>query len=264
MTAATIERLRARAPNAAATFESIGGLVALSLSVAAQSVRRWPGRRAVGEQLEAIGIRSLSVATLTAVFSCMVVAVQFTVQMARFGAQDYVALVVALSQVRELGPVLTALMVGGRVGAGITAELGSMAVSEQIDAMRSMGADPIRQLVVPRVLAATIALPILTAIADLVGIGAAMITAKLESGVDLLRFYHTATRAVTAGDILSGLVKAAFFGCVMSLIACNHGLAARGGTDGVGRATTRTVVVTSVVTLVADLLFTKLLLVFGV
>jgi phospholipid/cholesterol/gamma-HCH transport system permease protein len=160
--------------------------------------------------------------------------------------------------------VLTALMVGGRVGAGITAELGSMAVNEQIDAMRSMGADPVREMVVPRVLAAVVALPILTAVADLVGIAAAMFTAKLESGVSLLRFYHSAVQVVTPADVLGGLAKAAFFGCMISLIACDHGLRARGGTAGVGRETTRTVVVTSIVTLVADLLFTKFLLVFGV
>ncbi len=261
---AAVQRFRRTAPNATAALESVGGFVELSLAVMARLGRRAPGRGALGRQLEAIGIRSLSVATLTAVFSCMVVAVQFTVQMARFGAQDYVALVVALSQVRELGPVLTALMVGGRVGAGITAELGSMAVSEQIDAMRSMGADPVRELVVPRVVAATIALPILTAVADLVGIVAAMVTARLESNVGFARFYHTATAAVRPGDIVGGLAKAAFFGAVTSLIACSHGLGARGGTDGVGRATTRTVVVTSIVILVSDLLFTKVLLLFGV
>jgi len=115
-------------------------------------------------------------------------------------------------------------------------------VTEQIDAMRSMGADPVRALVMPRVLAAVITLPILTAVADAVGIAAAMVMANLESGVPFARFYYATIRAVTPADLLGGLGKAAFFGGVISLIACNHGLSARGGTDGVGRATTRTVV----------------------
>jgi len=264
MTAAGLDGLRRRAPNVVLALDSIGGFAALALSVGSRIWRQPPAARDVLRQIDMMGIRSISVAILTSIFSCMVVAVQFTVQMARFGAQDYVALVVSLSEVRELGPVLTALMVGGRVGAGITAELGSMNVTEQIDAMRSMGADPVRALVMPRVVAAVITLPILTAVADAVGIAAAMVMANLESGVPFARFYQAAIRAVTPADLLGGLGKAAFFGGVISLIACNHGLSARGGTDGVGRATTRTVVVTSVVTLVADFLFTKVLVVIGV
>jgi phospholipid/cholesterol/gamma-HCH transport system permease protein len=197
------------------------------------------------------------------VFSCLVATLQSTVQMARFGAQDYVGTVVSLSQVRELGPVLTALMVGGRIGAGITAELGAMAVTEQVDAIRSMGADPTRKLVVPRVLAAMISLPLLTCAANLLGIVAAMLIARLEAGVGMARFYASATAAVTPTDLLGGLAKTVFFGFAISLIACHFGLRASGGTAGVGRATTTTVVVTSVVTLVADFAFTKIFLVAG-
>jgi len=259
-----IESLERRAPRAAAALASLGELATLAVDAGVRLVRRPFDLSALAEQLEVMGIRSISVAVLTAVFSCMVMAVQFTFQMARFGAQDYVGQVVSLSQVRELGPVLTALIAGGRIGAGITAELGAMQVTEQIDAMRSMGADPIRKLVVPRLLAGAVALPILSAGANLVGIAAAMMMARLQAGVGLARFYQTSIRVVTAADLLGGLGKASVFGVLITLIACHQGLNASGGTQGVGRATTRTVVLTSVVTLMADFLFTKLLLVFEV
>jgi phospholipid/cholesterol/gamma-HCH transport system permease protein len=256
--------LRRRAPRLAGAHESLGALTGLVVVGAARS---WRGRfegGALVAQIESMGVRSLSVALLTAVFSCLVATLQSTNQMARFGAQDYVGTVVSLSQVRELGPVLTALLVGGRIGAGITAELGSMAVTEQIDAIRSMGADPVRKLVIPRVLAGMIALPLLTVAANLVGIAAAMLIAKLEAGVSFERFYAATIEAVTPGDLLGGLGKTLFFGFAISLIACHQGLRARGGTAGVGRATTRTVVVTSVVTLVSDFAFTKLFLLLGI
>ena len=167
-----IVALAERAPRTTAALESMGGFAALATGIGARLARRRPFELSlVVAQLEAIGVRSTSVAVLTAIFSCMVVAMQFTAQMALFGAQDYVGEVVSVSQVRELGPVLTALIAGGRIGAGITAELGSMKVTEQIDALRSMGADPVRQLVIPRLLAGVIALPILTMAANVVGIG---------------------------------------------------------------------------------------------
>ena len=260
----TIDRLERRAPRVAAAFGSLGGLCALAGSAAARLTRRPFEGAAFVTQLEATGIRSTSVAALTAVFSCMVMAAQFTFQMSRFGAQDYVGQVVSVSQVRELGPVLTALIVGGRIGAGITAELGAMQVTEQIDAIRSMGADPIRKLVVPRLLAGIVVLPILAAAADLVGIIAAMAMARVQGGVGLAHFYQSSIRVVTAADLLGGLGKAVFFGALITLIACHQGLNASGGTEGVGRATTRTVVLTSVSILVSDFVFTKILLLFGV
>jgi phospholipid/cholesterol/gamma-HCH transport system permease protein len=256
--------LATRAPRAAAALESMGGFAALVTGVGARLVRRPFELSAVVAQLEAIGVRSLSVAMLTAIFSCMVVALQFTTQMALFGAQDYVGEVVSVSQVRELGPVLTALIAGGRIGAGITAELGSMKVTEQIDAIRSMGADPVRKLVIPRVLAGIIALPILTMAANVVGIASAMVMARLESGVTLARFFNGSVREVTTSDVLGGLGKAVFFGALIALIACHQGLTADGGTTGVGRATTRTVVLASLATLVSDFAFTKVFLLFGV
>jgi phospholipid/cholesterol/gamma-HCH transport system permease protein len=259
-----VARLTERAPRAAAALASLGGFAALAARTGTRLRRRSFEPAAVVAQLDAMGVRSLSVAVLTAVFSCMVMAIQFTFQMARFGAQDYVGLVVSVSQVRELGPVLTALIAGGRIGAGITAELGAMQVTEQIDALRSMGADPIAKLVLPRVVAGAIALPVLTVAANATGIAAAMAMARLESGVSLAQFYQTSVRNVTGGDLLGGLGKASVFGALIALIACHQGLSAKGGTEGVGRATTRTVVLAAVATLVSDFAFTRLLLVFGV
>jgi phospholipid/cholesterol/gamma-HCH transport system permease protein len=215
------------------------------------------------EQIEQIGARSISVVVLTAVFSSLVMTVQFAVQLARFGAKEYVGTVVAVSLVRELGPVLTALMVGGRVGAGITAELGSMAVTDQIDAMRVMCADPVSRLVAPRVLAAAISLPLLTIIADVLGIGAGTLMASWDTKVSLRYFYSSISSTVEISDVVGGLLKTVVFGALIALIACHRGLTTRGGTQGVGRATTRTVVVTSITTLVADFLLTKTLLAFG-
>jgi len=218
---------------------------------------------AVVDQVESIGVQSLSIASLTAIFSGMVMTVQFAVQMGRFGAKEYVGSVVSLSLVRELGPGLTALMVGGRVGAGIAAELGSMNVTEQVDALRSMGADPVQKLVVPRVLASLLVLPLLSAFADVVGIAGAMLIARVTDSTNMTYFYNGVLRAVTLSDFLGGLAKTLIFAVLISLIACYQGLSTTGGTVGVGQATTRTVVICSIATLVSDFILTNVLMTFG-
>jgi phospholipid/cholesterol/gamma-HCH transport system permease protein len=244
-------------------FEDAGELVLLSGRVVRSAFRRGALLGEVLAQIDLIGVRSIAVAVLTAVFSSLVMTIQFAVQLSRFGAKEYVGNVVAVSLVRELGPVLTALMVGGRVGAGITAEIGSMAVTEQIDAMRVMCADPVRKLVVPRVLAGVIALPLLTILADVLGIFASTIVAALDTHLSLGFFYSSVTDAVEITDVAGGLIKTVFFGAMITLIACHRGLRTRGGTQGVGAATTQTVVVTSITTLISDFLLTKTLLAFG-
>ncbi len=240
-----------------------GALVLLAGRSFATAFRRPPALGDVTAQIVAIGYQSLSVVVLTAVFSGMVMVVQLGAQMARFGAKEYVGTVVSLSLVRELGPVLTALMVGGRVGAGITAELGSMNVTEQIDAMRSMCGDPVRRLVLPRVLAGIVCLPLLTVLADLLGVVAAILVGSIDTKLSISFFFHTVSHAVFISDVIGGLIKTIFFGFTITLIACHIGLSTRGGTEGVGRATTKTVVVTSIVTLISDFVMTKLLLSFG-
>jgi phospholipid/cholesterol/gamma-HCH transport system permease protein len=244
-------------------LEYMGGVIQLGLHTFRAVVKPPYDFNAILDQIQRIGIDSMSVATLTAVFSSMVMTVQFAVQLARFGAKDYVSAVVSISLVRELGPVLAALMVGGRVGAGIAAELGSMTVTEQVDAIRSMGADPVKKLVVPRVVAAIIVLPLLTAFADALGIIGGMVVAQVAEGVNMTYFFNSLITQVTVADVTGGLTKTLFFGLWISLIACYQGLATTNGTEGVGESTTRTVVITSVVTLVGDFVLTSILLSFG-
>jgi len=215
----------------------------------------------IGYQIYRLGVESTSIALLTAIFTGMVLALQFGYAMTKFGATMYVGNVVSISILRELGPVLTALMVGGRIGAGMTAELGSMAVTEQIDAMRGLGADPVKKLIVPRVLASMIIMPLLTTVSDLIGIFGAMVLSKAEFNISFYFFYNKMFESLAMGDYVSGIAKSIFFGYFIAMIACFYGFNTRGGTEGVGVATTRTVVATSVNTLLADFILTKLFMV---
>lgn len=218
--------------------------------------------RDVLKETEALGVRSLAVVLLTAVFTGMVLALQTSYGLSRFGAKMYIGYVVALSLVRELGPVLTALMVGGRVGSGIAAQLGSMTVTEQIDAMRVMGADPIRKLVAPKTLAITLAMPLLAFLADIVGILGGAVVAMVELGIPGGYYLKTCYDTIVLGDFLSGLIKAAVFGFLVGLYGCYFGLQTRAGAQGVGQATTQAVVVTAVSVLVSDYFLTKLIMFF--
>jgi phospholipid/cholesterol/gamma-HCH transport system permease protein len=190
----------------------------------------------------------------------MVLALQLGIFLAKFGAQNFVSRIVGISLLREMAPVLTALMVGARVGAGITAELGSMNVTEQIDAIRSLGADPTRKLVVPRILALLLMLPLLTVIADAVGVVGGCLIARTELGMSADYYFTTLLQALVFSDFLSGLGKSVFFAYFIGIIACRNGLQVTGGADGVGRATTSTVVAASVTVLVSDFFLSKLFL----
>jgi len=217
--------------------------------------------RATLEQLEAIGARSLTIVLITALFTGMVLALQTGIALERFGAKLYVGSVVGLALARELGPVLTALMVGGRVGAGITAEIGAMQVTEQVDAIRSMGADPVQKLVLPRVVAATLALPLLTMLADLLGTIGGMLIATSQFHITGNFYLDTVYWAVTVPDVLSGIAKTCVFGWIIAMVGCFLALETTGGTVGVGRATTNSVVVASISVLISDFFLTKLMLI---
>ncbi len=208
-----------------------------------------------------IGVRSLPLTLLTAVFTGMVFALQFMVALEKFGAAETVGSVVSLAIFRELGPMLTCLMVGSRVASGIAAELGSMQVSEQIDALRALGADPVKKLVVPRLIACTLAMPLLTIIADIIGILGAMAVAWVEYGLGFMYFYSSVLETNQLTDVFSGIIKTVFFGVLIALAGCHQGFQTRGGTEGVGRATTTTVVVVSVAIFIADFILTKALIV---
>ena len=210
-------------------------------------------------QMDAIGVGSLTIIVLTGFFTGGVLTVQTFPTLKTYGAQDQTGYLVAISLVRELGPVLCALMVTGRVGSAISAELGSMVVSQQIDAMRALGTDPIRKLVAPRLFALIISLPLLTVIADMVGIGGGWVTATLLYGIPSGVFINAVRDGITSDDLIGGMVKPLVFAFIIGTIACRQGLSAEGGTVGVGRSTTRAVVTASIIVIVADYFLAKAL-----
>jgi phospholipid/cholesterol/gamma-HCH transport system permease protein len=212
-------------------------------------------------EADVMGTRSLGVALTAAIFTGMVFALQSAVNMARFGAESYVGPLVALAIFRELGPVLTAILVGGKVASGITAELGSMKVTEQIDALRSLGVNYIKRLIVPRVLAAVVVFPLLTALANVLGVLGGMVIMYLERGADMYAYWNLTTYWVVPKDFLTGVGKGMFFGALVTLIGCYNGLATTGGTEGLGRATTDTVVHVTMGVIISDFFLTKLLLI---
>ena len=221
------------------------------------------------QQMDAIGVQSLGIVLLTGFFTGMVLALQFSVQMAQFGATIYLGRLVTASMIRELGPVLAGLMVAGRVGSGIAAEIGSMRVTEQIDALNTLGTDPIKKLVTPRLVAALIMMPVLTILADLVGIVGGNVIASLYVGIPSSLYWRTVWEQIAAAgfvlryiptDFIQGLLKPFVFGGLIAVTGCFFGLWTKGGTEGVGRSTTRTVVTTSVLILTTDYFMTQLLL----
>lgn len=210
-------------------------------------------------QMDIIGVGSLTIIVLTGFFTGGVLTLQTFPTLQFYGAQSQTGRLVAISLVRELGPVLTALMVTGRVGSAIAAELGSMTVSQQIDAMRALGTDPIRKLVAPRLVALIITLPLLTVIADVVGIGGGGIAATTLYGLSFGQFWSSVRDGITTDDIIGGIIKPICFGLLIGSIACYRGLSTEGGTVGVGRSTTRAVVTASIVVIIADFFLARAL-----
>ena len=209
-------------------------------------------------EMEQIGVRSLGVAGITTIFTGMVLALQTAYSLPAIGVKYYIGTVVSKSLVRELGPVLVALIVGGRIGAGMTAELGTMKVTEQIDALRSMAADPVKKLVVPKLVATLVMLPALTVLGDFLGILGGLIVATGQLQLTAGFYINDVLDALTLQDVSSGIGKSFFFAYFIAIIGCYNGLYASGGADGVGRATTNTVVMASILVLVSDFFLTKL------
>lgn len=227
--------------------------------------------RDVTQQMDTIGVGSLMIVVLTGLFTGMVLALQSAVEMKQFGATIYIGRLVGASTVRELGPVLTALMVTGRAGSGMAAQIGAMKVTEQVDALSTIGVDPIRKLVTPRFVAAIIMLPMLTMVTDLVAILGGMLIAvtKLNLTTDLYMrsvYYTLADSGFVLRyipiDVMAGvIIKPVVFGAVMALTGCFYGLRTSGGTEGVGRSTTRAVVTSSILILALDYFLTQLIIV---
>jgi len=249
--------LGARSRRIAAYYGGLG-LLAWDVGRNAWLPRRY--LRLVIAEFDGMGVRSLAVANTTAMFTGMVFALQAAVYLSRFGADLYVGPLVALSLVRELGPVLTAILVGSKVASGITAELGSMKVTEQIDALRAIGVNYVKRLIVPRLWAALLVFPLLTVLADFVGLLGGMLIAVYERQIDVYLYWNTIFYWVVIRDLLTGLGKSFFFGVIVTLIGCYNGLAMSGGTEGLGRATTATVVQVSIAVVIADFFLTKLFL----
>jgi len=246
-------------------FGAMGHIGRMSVLVGQSFKVFFSSKLAVNElfrQMTFVGNRSFSIVALIALFTGLVLALQLSVGLGRFGLKLYVGQVVGLSIFRELGPVLTALMVAARVGSGIAAELGSMVVTEQVLAIEAMGANPIQKLVVPRILATTIATPLLTIMADVIGVLGGMIITVKEAGVTP-RFYIDQVRnSLVMDDFTSGIAKAFFFGFFVAVISCYQGLQTQGGTEGVGVATTKAVVISAITIFVSDFFLTKLIIYF--
>jgi phospholipid/cholesterol/gamma-HCH transport system permease protein len=221
------------------------------------------------QQMDEIGVKSLGIVLLTGFFTGMVLALQSAVQLQTFGATIYIGRLVAASMIRELGPVLSGLMVAGRVGSGIAAQLGSMKVTEQIDALNTLGTDPIKKLVTPRLLAAIVMMPVLAVVTDLVGILGGNVIGVAYIGLPSGLYWRTVWEQIAAGgftlryipnDFIQGLVKPFVFGAVIAITGCYFGLNTQGGTEGVGQSTTRTVVTASILILILDYFITQILL----
>ena len=217
--------------------------------------RRWA---LISEQMEKIGVSSLPIVFLTALFTGVVLALQSAYQLQRLSAETYISSLVALSMTRELGPVLTALVIAGRVGAAISAEVGTMRVTEQIDALEALSTDPVRYLVVPRLVALAVMLPLLTLYADLIGILGGYLVGVYKLGVASSLYMHMTWEPLGLKDVFTGLFKALVFAVIISTIACHEGFETKGGAEGVGRSTTLSVVISFILIITADCFFTAL------
>lgn|SRR3989338_1113095 len=215
-------------------------------------------KRHILEQMSKIGVDSLPIVSLISLFTGMVLALQSAYQMQKLSAEMYIASLVALSMTRELGPVLTALIVAGRIGASITAEVGTMKVTEQIDALETLATNPVKYLVVPRFLALVIMIPLLTLYADAIGGLGGYLIGVYKLNISHSMYMKMSWEALTYKDIYTGLIKSTFFAVIICIIACFEGMKAEGGAEGVGKATTSSVVTSFILIIASDCFFTAL------
>ena len=213
--------------------------------------------RLIIEQTYFIGVNSIGLIAVTSISTGMVMTLQFGVGLEKFGGKLYVPKIVSLSIVRELGPVFTAVMIAARVGAGIASELGSMKVTQQIDAIRALGTSPIRRVVIPKVIACVIALPLLTVFANTLGVLGGLFVGVVELGLDPYFYYNKVISTIGIPDYLTGFFKAPFFALFIAIPSCYYGLNVKEGTRGVGVATTRAVVTSCILIFISDFFITK-------
>jgi phospholipid/cholesterol/gamma-HCH transport system permease protein len=237
----------------------LGGFGLLSREVVLQLWRRPFYFRLLIDQIYQVGIRSTSIVFVTAASTGMVMALQFGLGLEKFGGKLYIPKIVSLSIIREVGPVFCSLMLAARVGAGIASEIGSMVVTQQIDAIRALGTSPIKKIVIPRILACLIALPLLAGMGDIIGVFGGLLVGKHELGLDPGFYYEKIFQTVTVTDYFTGILKTVFFAFFLSVVSCYFGMTVEGGTRGVGIATTRAVVASSILILASDFFLTKLI-----
>ena len=242
--------------------EHLGEVVILTGQAARSIAKRPLELRSTLHQLDSLGVKSMGIVAVTSLFIGMVMTIQFAFGLRRFGGVEYIPRVIILSFCRELAPTLTAVIVGGRIGSGMAAEVGAMNVTEQVDAIRALGADPAKKLVLPRVLAAIIVMPLLSVYALALGTLGAIIICAAQYDIKPTLFISSSLEVVRLGDFFSGLAKTPVFGFLIAIIGCHFGLRTSGGTEGVGLSTTRTVVAVSIAILIADFFLTKLLMLF--
>lgn len=237
---------------------ALGRLAMFAGSAVSHCVRPPVYPRLIGRQFLEIGYYSLPVVGLTTLFSGMVLALQSYTGFARFSAESAVATVVVLSMTRELAPVLAGLMVAGRVGAAMAAEIGTMRVTEQIDALTTLSTNPFKYLIAPRLIAATISLPILVLIGDIIGVFGGYVVGVYKLDFNAGNYIQSTIQYLERVDVVSGLVKAGVFGFIVALMGCYHGYNSRGGAQGVGAATTNAVVTASIMILIANYAITEM------
>lgn len=240
-------------------FRETGRTAQILLRVLRWTLRPPYDLRQLFTQLVRVGVQSVPVVLLTAIFTGAVMALQIFTVLARFGAENYVGSIVGLAMVRELAAVLGALMIAGRCGAAMGAELGAMRVTEQIDALEVLATDPVHYLIVPRVWATTLALPLLIILADAIGIFGGYVVSVVVMGANPSTYLDLTFRYMEFNDLLSGLIKAAVFGLLIATIGCSKGYHTEGGAEGVGRSTTAAVVTGSIAVLVCNFFLTKLM-----
>ncbi len=236
----------------------LGGMANLSSQAFIQSFMPPYKRRRILEQAKKTGVDSLPLISLISFFIGVILAFQISYLMRRLGSELYIASIVALSIVRELGPVITALIVAGRVGASITAEIGSMQVTEQIDALETLAANPVKYLVVPRFIALSLMLPILTLYADIIGILGGWLICVMKLGISSRMYLNITFDSLLYKDIFTGLAKTVFFGMIIAFVSCYEGFNVEGGAEGVGKATTQSVVTSFILIIACDCFFTAL------
>lgn len=243
-------------------FHFIGGTTDLARQCVRESLTKPFYMQLLAAQIHSVGIRSIPLIFVMAASVGMVMALQFGIGLEKFGGKLYIPKIVSVSIIRELGPAFAALMFAARVGAGITSELASMVVTQQIDAIRALATSPIKKIVLPRVFACLITLPILTVIANTVGVFGGLIVGSVDLGLDSAFYLHKMQSSVQLADYFSGFGKTFFFALCVALPSCYYGLNPQKGTRGVGNATTKAVVTSSIFILIGDYFLTKLFWIF--